>query len=191
MGSKILQKIVNTQLIGNSLLHLNGTKAMTGDLDMNNNEIKNPKDPVGDKDDATKKLTNTQLNTKVNKSVDSINGTLNIFGELDMNNNKIIGVANPTSTRHAANEAYVDNAVSSKADLTYTNTQIAQKLNLSGGNIAGNINLVNTHKIINSPDPTSDKDLVTKKYIESDVSQSHVTSSNQSNAFKYVTDLRR
>ena len=66
------------------------------------------------------------------------------------------------------------------------NTQLAQKLNLSGGNLAGNINLVNSHKIINSPDPTSDKDLVTKKYMETHVNNSHVSGTTKYNPFDYV-----
>ena len=161
---------------------------MSGDLDMNQNEIKNLKDPVDGQDAATKKWINTQLNTKVSKSGDSINDTLDILGELDMNNNKNTSVRNPTAERHYGNKSYVDNSVSSKADLTYTNTQLAQKLNLSSGNVAGNVDMVNTHKIINSPDPISDKGMVTKKYMEAHVSDSHVTSSNKSNAFKYVMD---
>ena len=54
--------------------------------------------------------------------------------------------------------------------------------------MTGNINLTNSHKIINSPNPTSDTDLVTKKYMETHGSKSHVSSSNRSNAFKYVMD---
>ena len=111
---------------------------MTGALDMNNNEIKNLKDPVNDQDAATKKWINTQLGTK--------------------------------------------------ASLTYTNTQLAKKLDLSGGNMTGDINLANSHKIINSPNPTSDTDLVTKKYMETHVSNSHVTGSDRSNSFQYVMD---
>ena len=98
------------------VLKLDGSKAMTGALDMNNNEIKNLKDPVNDQDAATKKWINTQLGTK--------------------------------------------------ASLTYTNTQLAKKLDLSGGNMTGDMNLANSHKIINSPNPTSDTDLVTKKYMQ-------------------------
>ena len=120
------------------VLKLDGSKAMTGALDMNNNEIKNLKDPVNDQDAATKKWINTQLGTK--------------------------------------------------ASLTYTNTQLAKKLDLSGGNMTGDINLANSHKIINSPNPTSDTDLVTKKYMETHVNRSSITNSNKSNAFQYVMD---
>lgn len=52
--------------------------------------------------------------------------------------------------------------------------------------MTGDINLANSHKIINSANPSSDTDLVTKKYMETHVSQSHVTSSDRSNAFQYV-----
>ena len=144
----------NSQMI-NSLLRLDGSKQMTGALDMNNNEIKTLKDPVNDQDAATKKWINTELNTKVSKNGDSINGDLDIIGELDMYNNNIINVADSTAESHCVNKQYVDNGmlVNIQTSLTYTNTQLAKKLDLSGGNMAGDINLVNSHKIINSPNP--------------------------------------
>ena len=120
------------------VLKLGGSKAMTGALDMNNNEIKNLKDPVNDQDAATQKWVGGELSTQLNLS------------------------------------------------MTYTDTQFAKKLDLTGGIMAGDINMVNSHKIINSPNPSSDTDLVTKKYMETHVSNSHVTSSDRSNAFNYV-----
>ena len=84
------------------VLKLDGSKAMSGALDMGNNEIKNLKDPVNNQDAGTKKWINTQLNTK--------------------------------------------------AGLTYTNTQLAKKLDLSGGNMAGDINMAN-NSIINLKEP--------------------------------------
>ena len=130
----------NSQMISNSLLHLDGSKQMTGALDMNNNEIKNLKDPVNDQDAATKQ--------------NVANGML----------------------------------VNIQTSLTYTNTKLAKKLDLSSGNMTGDINLLNSHKILSSLNPSSDTDLVTKKYMETHVNHSHITSSNKSNAFKYIME---
>ena len=109
-------------------------------------------------------------------------------GNLDMNNNKIKNLKDPVNNQDAGTKKWINTQLNTKAGLTYTNTQLAKKLDLTGGNMAGNINLTNSHKIINSPNPTSDTDLVTKKYMETHVSKSHVSSSNRSNAFKYVRD---
>ena len=45
----------NSQLIGNSLLHLDGSKQMTGDLDLGDNKVTNAKDPTDDSDLITKR----------------------------------------------------------------------------------------------------------------------------------------
>ena len=45
---------------------------------------------------------------------------------------------------------------------------------------------MNGKAITNLKDPVNDQDAVTKKYMETHVSNSHVTSSNRSNAFQYV-----
>ena len=86
-------------------------------------------------------------------------------GVLNMANHSIINLKDPVNDQDAANTKWII-------------TQLAKKLDLSGGNMAGDINLVNSHKIINSPNPSSDTDLITKKYMETHVSNSHVTSSD-------------
>ena len=94
-------------------------------------------------------------------------------GNISMNNNRINSLPNPDGSQQPIPLGYGD----------------GRYLKRDGSKaMTGDINLANSHKIINSPNPTSDTDLVTKKYMETHVSQSHVTSSNRSNAFKYVMD---
>ena len=45
---------------------------------------------------------------------------------------------------------------------------------------------MNLNKITNLQDPTTDKDAVTKKYLEDHVGNSHIQSSNFTDAFKYI-----
>ena len=51
------------------VLKLDGSKAMTGALDMNNNEIKNLKDPVNDQDAATKQYVDNGMLTNIQTSL--------------------------------------------------------------------------------------------------------------------------
>ena len=169
------------------VLKLDRSKAMTGNLDMDNNEIKNLKDPVNDHDAVTKNYVKNYVRV-IEGSLLPKNGSEAMRGNLDMNNDGIKNLKDPVNNQDAGTKKWINTQLNTKADLTYTNTQLAKKLDLSGGNMAGDINLVNSHKIINSPNPSSDTDLVTKKYMETHVSKSHVTSSNRSNAFKYVMD---
>ena len=234
----------NSQMIGNSFLHLDGSKKMTGNLDMDEHHILSVINLTDHKvDDAysdivkdLKSVVNKEYlnqnflkikgndydlnqrviknsaphddgsydnNTLVSKSfVDAeiaklpkpvtdvllLDGSKAMTGALDMNNNEIKNLKDPVNDQDAATKKWINTQLGTKASLTYTNTQLAKKLDLSGGNMTGDINLANSHKIINSLNPTSDTDLVTKKYMETHVSQSHVTSSNRSNAFKYVMD---
>ena len=172
------------------VLKLDGSKAMTDALDMGNNEIKNLKDPVNNQDAGTKKYIDAEISKlpKPDTDVLKLDGSKAMQGNLYMNNNEIKNLKDPVDNQDAETKKWINTQLNTNAGLTYTNTQLAKKLDLSGGNMTGNINLTNSHKIINSPNLTSDTDLVTKKYMETHVSKSHVSSSKRSNAFKYVMD---
>ena len=234
----------NSQTIGNSLLHLNGSKKMVGNLDMDEHHIFSVKnltdhkvdDAYGDIVKDLKSVVNKEYlnenflkikgnycdlnqrviknsaphddgsydnNTLVSKAfVDAeiakipkaatdvlkLDGSKAMTGALDMNNNEIKNLKDPVNDQDAAIKKWINTQLGTKASLTYTNTQLAKKLDLSGANMTGDINLANSHKIINSPNPTSDTDLVTKKYMETHVNRSSITNSNKSNAFQYVMD---
>ena len=100
------------------------------------------------------------------------NGVNKMSAPLDMNNQYINNLSTPSTHLHGANKAYVD--------LT--------ALSVLGENkMLSNLDM-NKNKIINCSDPTSDNDIVTKTYMESYVSTSHIQSSNRNNVFKYIMD---
>ena len=55
----------------------------------------------------------------------------------------------------------------------------------SSAPLAGDIDM-NKHKVINSAEPSSDNDLVTKIYMENHFSSKNISSSSDKNAFEYV-----
>ena len=113
-------------------------------------------------------------------------GILNKSIQFDTNNSnddrQLFGLGTPKYNSSAVNKLYVDNAVASSGG----GVDDSKYLYLDGSRqMTGNLNMSN-NKIINSSDPTSDKDLVTKKYMETHVGNSHITSSDKSNVFSYV-----
>ena len=91
----ILGQTLNT----NGLLPLDGSRSMTGALNMNNQKIVN----VSNGTNANDAVNFSQLSTKLNTS----GGTLT--GQINMGNNKITNVATPTNNNDVANKSYVDN----------------------------------------------------------------------------------
>ena len=99
--------------------------------------------------------------------------------------NSIINVPNfdpgYSNMSNVMNKKYIDIQDLKKADKT-------DVLLRNGDNkMLSNLDM-NKNKIINCSDPTSDNDVVTKKYMESHVSTSHIQSSNRNNVFKYIMD---
>ena len=94
------------------VLKLDGSKAMTGDLDMGNKNITN-----------TNKITTKYLD---------------LNGRIDMFNNRIIGVANGTQSKHAVNKQQLEAVNNTKAD----KTQLANYLLRDGSNtMTGDLNM--------------------------------------------------
>ena len=127
---------------------------MTDALDMGNNEIKNLKDPVNNQDDGTKKYIDAEISKlpKPDTDVLKLNGSKAMTGALDMNNNGIKNLKDPVNNQDAGTKKWINTQLNTKAGLTYTNTQLAKKLDLSGGNMAGDINMAN-NSIINLKEP--------------------------------------
>ena len=139
------------------LLKLDGSKAMTGNLDMSGFTIKNVKPFV--EDDSSQAASDSQRNEIINfgyfkveradimrQVVELVGDTLpkdgseSMQGELDMNNNKIKSLSDPTDDSDAANKSYVD---------------MRDNLNLpidGSKSMQGNLNMAN-HSIINLKDP--------------------------------------
>ena len=81
------------------VLKLDGSKAMTGDLDMNNNSIINLKDPTTQSHGANKKYVDDEI-AKIPsqpQNVLKLDGSKAMTGDLDMNNNSIINLKDPKS----------------------------------------------------------------------------------------------
>ena len=98
--------------IPQNVLLLDGSEAMTGDLNMGN-----------------KNITNT--NKIITKYLD-------LNGRIDMFNNKIIGLANGTQSKHAVNKIQLDTAVANKAD----KTQLSDYLLIDGsGSMTGDLDM--------------------------------------------------
>ena len=93
-------------------LKIDGTRAMTGDLDMDSHRVTDCLDPINDKDLSTKKYVDTEI-TKVHQNLDLTpflrkDGRRAMIGNLNMDGNKIIRLASPTDNSDAANKQYID-----------------------------------------------------------------------------------
>ena len=93
-------------------LKIDGTRAMTGDLDMDSHRVTDCLDPINDKDLSTKKYVDTEI-TKVHQNLDLTpflrkDGRRAMIGNLNMDGNKIIRLASPSDNSDAANKQYID-----------------------------------------------------------------------------------
>ena len=125
-----------------------GSKTMSGDIDMNNKKIKNLSSPTVNGDAATKKYVD---DNKVDGSVFvKLDGTRPMTGNLNMNNKLIFNIPNPTGPKQPTPLVYTD--------LAY--------LHVDGSNkMTNNLNMDNK-KIIKLLTPTDDTDAATKKYVD-------------------------
>ena len=135
------------------VLKLDGSKAMTGALDMGNKKIKKKleKDPANYQDAATKNYVEVYVGVIESYLVPK-DGSEAMQGNLDMNNNGIKNLKDPVNNQDAGTQKWINTQLNTKAGLTYTNTQLAKKLDLSGGNMADDINMAN-NSIINLKEP--------------------------------------
>ena len=133
------------------VLKLDGSKSMTGNLNMGNKKIKNLKDPVNYQDAATKNYVEIYVGV-IESYLLPKDGSEAMQGNLDMNNNGIKNLKDPVNNQDAETKKWINTQLNTKAGLTYTNTQLAKKLDLSGGNMAGDINMAN-NSIINLKEP--------------------------------------
>ena len=134
-----------------NFLNKDGSHAMTGDLNMGNNNIKNVMKPTEDSDAATKLYVDE---SKVDGSVFlKLDGTRKMTGNLDMNNKRIYNLPAP-------------NNVGQPTPLGFTDFKY---LHVAGTNkMTNNLNMDNK-KIINLRPPTSNTDATTKKYVDDSI----------------------
>ena len=104
----------------NDYMKLDGSKVMTGTLDMNNNRITNLPSPHLSTEPATKDYVTTVMNHLPSLFLDR-QGKSSMLGNLNMNNHLIQNVKDPDNTDDCANKKYVDSQIS-KANIKPSHT---------------------------------------------------------------------
>ena len=160
----------DSKVDGSVFLKLDGTRSMTGNLNMNNNQIFNIPNPTGSKQPIP--LAYGDL------AYLHVDGSNMMTNHMNMNNKKITHLQTPTNNTDATTKKYVDDSISNqdfssffKKDGSITMTS---DLNIGG------------HKIINLEDPTSDNDAATKKYVDGNLHQTQVQPSHYKDEFAFL-----
>ena len=168
----------------NQYLKLDGSKQMSGNIQMNGKRVVGLTNVPAYNGEATnKRYVDTKLNDKANKndlnSYLKLDGTSQMHGNLKMNNNRITNLPNPQ---------HDDEPVTRKF-LTSTNSIFYNEfLDLDGNSkMRGNIQM-NDNRItgLTNP-PSSDDEATNKKYVDSHVSKSNIKPSHTpKNVFQYL-----
>ena len=160
----------DSKVDGSVFLKLDGTRKMTGNLNMDGKEIINLPAPTGPKQPTPLSFTDLKYL--------HVAGTNKMTNNLNMDNKSIIHLKPPTNDTDAATKKYVDENTSS-ADLS-------PYLKKDGSvPMTGHLN-VSGHKITNLETPSSDNDAATKKYIDSHVHHTSIQPSHYKNQFGYL-----
>ena len=101
-------------------LKLDGSKSMTGNLNMDNNRITNLPSPYFSHEAVTKDYVTTVMNHLPSLFLDR-QGKSSMLGNLNMNNHLIQNVKDPDNTDDCANKKYVDSQIS-KANIKPSHT---------------------------------------------------------------------
>ena len=160
----------DSKVDGSVFLKLDGTRQMTGDLNMNNNQIFNIPNPTGSKQPIP--LAYGDL------AYLHVDGSNMMTNHMNMNNKKITHLQTPTNNTDAATKKYVDDK-SKPQDLSPFFKKDGS------APMTGNFN-INGNKIINLEDPASDNDAVNKKYVDGHLHQSQVQPSHYKDEFAFL-----
>ena len=208
-----IKKIPSTDL--SAYVKKDGSVAMTGDLNIGNQQITNLGYNIQNSSDVVNLgFCDTKYLQKVSNS------------DLNMDNHRIKGMAQPVNSNDAVTKHYVDHNFLSRlkpdslgGDLdmrghklkflgnptnpndastkSYVDTEIA-KIPSGGSDLSaylkkdgsipmtGNLDM-NNKQIKSIAKPTDDNDATTKKYFEDRLEQSHLVSSHKTNEFEYLT----
>ena len=160
----------DSKVDGSVFLKLDGTRQMTGNLDMNNKRIFNLPNPTGSKQPIP--LAYGDL------AYLHVNGSNTMTNHLNMNNKKIINLVTPTNNSDAVPKKYVDDSLSNQ-DFSSFFKKDGSVTMTSDLNIGG-------HKIINLEDPSSDSDAASKKYVDGHLHQTQVQPSHYKDEFAFL-----
>ena len=117
------------------------------------------------------------------KTGGTLNNPLTFLSSLPSNQRQIHNIGSPQFNSSAANKQYVDGEIGKIASVD--TTQFIKKDGLVP--MAADLDM-DTHKIINVGQPTTDTDAASKGYIDNTLAESHLISSHKSNEFKYLND---
>ena len=151
-------------------LKKDGSEKMTGNLDMNNKEIKNLPTPKGPQQPTPLAFTDLKYL--------HVAGTNKMTNNLNMDNKGIINLKPPTSNTDAATKKYVDDNAGSP--------DLSDYLEKDGTvPMTGELNL-NSNKIINLGKPLQNSDAANKDYVDKLVHSIAVQPSHYNNQFAYL-----
>ena len=97
-----------TKIDSTPFLKLDGTRAMTGNLDMGDHSIQKVGEPVNSDDVATKNYVNSEIG-HISTPFLKLDGTRAMTGILNMNTHKISNVVNPEFDTDVVNKQYLEN----------------------------------------------------------------------------------
>ena len=160
----------DSKVDGSVFLRLDGTRQMTGNLNMNNKRILNIPAPTGNNQPTP--LAYSDL------AYLKVDGSNSMMNNLNMNNKKIINLITPTNNSDATTKKYVDDSISNQ-DFTSFFKKDGSVTMTSDLNVGG-------HKIINLENPSSDSDAATKKYVDSNLHQTQVQPSHYKDEFAFL-----
>ena len=160
----------DSKVDGSVFLKLDGTRKMTGNLDMNNKRILNIPAPNGNNQPTP--LAYTDL------AYLHIDGSNKMTNDLNMDNKKIINLQTPTNNSDAATKKYVDDKSTPQDLSSYFKKDGSEPM-------IGDLN-VNGHRIINLEDPAFSYDAVNKKYMEDHTHTAQIQPSHYKDEFSYL-----
>ena len=131
------------------VLYMNTNEPYTANLDMTGHKIVNVGNPSGDSDAVNKKYVHDNF------------GLTNYARRDELTN-----LATKQELQQFVTKP--DLADNDRADQRYVNTRVNTRLPLSGGTMAGNINM-NNKKITNVAHPSDDADVANKTYVDNSV----------------------
>ena len=150
------------------------TFPMETDININNNFIQNVATPTSSHEATNKGYCDYNFLSRQRGGI--------IMGSLSINQNDLFEIPAPKHGSSAVNKNYVDGEIS-KITTADTNQFVLK----AGDVMTGDLNM-NNNLITNMKQPMSDTDVATKGYIDNTLAESHLTSSHQSNVFKYLDD---
>ena len=160
----------DSKVDGSVFLKLDGTRLMTGNLNMDNNRIFNLPAPNGDNQPTP--LAYTEL------AYLQVDGSNKMTNNLNMDNKKIIKLLTPTNDTDAAAKKYVDDKSTSQDLSPFSkkdgSVPMTKSLNMDG------------NKITNLEDPASDNDAANKKYVDDHLHTAQVQPSHYKDEFSYL-----